>query len=1055
MTKDHYSAEKDLKELKDFQRKTVEYVFDRLYGANPTNRFLVADEVGLGKTFVAKGVIAKSLEYMQDRVKRYDVVYICSNEAIAKQNVVKLNILGSKGFSISTRLTYLIRDVKNLTNTDNLGNFISLTPGTAFDLLSGHSSGRSDERAIIYRVLHNLPISDTNELEQIRKGLHNILQVSVEKENWDEQTIKLKQDDLDEDLSKAYQKRIIKNQQLFELLKETCDRFSRYRSENNISLENKELRNNLIGQLRTELAKTNLTALEPDLIILDEFQRFKHVLSCDDYTSIVANELFKYKNVKILLLSATPYKMYTLDGESDLEDHYADFMATLQFLFDDPNKLEEIKDLLSKYRLSLHALNNATSIDLNIKNALEKALLQVMCRTERVVSTIDRNSMLEVKERTAPLVPKDLVHAATVQKVASFFEAGDIIEYWKSMPYLLNFLKDYDLRKKIDSQLESPTDELISELSTAKEEILRKKKLDNYEEIDGANPRMRLLFKDTLDNGMWQLLWLPPSMPYMKPNGVYKDKKNLTKILVFSSWNAVPNAIATICSYEAERRMIGETQLSRKQLHSKTSQLLNFSISTDTKLPTGMSLLSWMWPSNTLATKIDPLIIALKHGKELLDIIDMKTTIKFICQKLLDKLPEGNTGRRTDDRWYWAAPFLLDAKYSTRTGRKIPTNFIQFFETISDLTESTHIKKHLDLLLEIIKGTITLGPKPKDLADRLCDLSLASPGVCALRTLKRLAKDIDPYDEDLFISATKIACGFRSFFNSPETIHMLRKSKDNLFLNLVIQYSIDGNFQAMLDEYVHNVCGHSNIHNTSAEELFELISEDIYQVLTLRTSRIQIDEIKISRDNFSIDNFNAQCHFALRFSNIKNEDSQTIARAKLVQLAFNSPFRPFVLASTSIGQEGLDFHVWCHAVMHWNLPSNPIDLEQREGRIQRFKGHAIRKNVAEKYGLSAFPTPYVGGDPWEILFDIAAQDKESGQSDLIPYWIFEEGSARVERRVPLIPYSRELDQFKRLKRSLTFYRMVFGQPRQEDLLASLSHMTKDISSILISLTPPD
>ena len=55
--------------------------------------------------------------------------------------------------------------------------------------------------------------------------------------------------------------------------------------------------------------------------------------------------------------------------------------------------------------------------------------------------------------------------------------------------------------------------------------------------------------------------------------------------------------------------------------------------------------------------------------------------------------------------------------------------------------------------------------------------------------------------------------------------------------------------------------------------------------------------------------------------------------------AFNSPMRPFVLATTSIGQEGLDFHNYCRVIMHWNLPSNPIDV----GRILRtFK---IKKNV--------------------------------------------------------------------------------------------------------------
>ena len=66
-----------LAQLKDFQRATVEAVFDRIYVHQPgTRRFLVADEVGLGKTFVARGVIARTIEQLQDRVERIDVVYV-------------------------------------------------------------------------------------------------------------------------------------------------------------------------------------------------------------------------------------------------------------------------------------------------------------------------------------------------------------------------------------------------------------------------------------------------------------------------------------------------------------------------------------------------------------------------------------------------------------------------------------------------------------------------------------------------------------------------------------------------------------------------------------------------------------------------------------------------------------------------------------------------------------------------------------------------------------------------------------------------------------------
>ncbi len=98
--------------LKDFQRATVEHVARRFFtDAQPTRRFLVADETGLGKSVVARGVIAKTLEHLQDddSVDRIDVVYICSNADIARQNLDRLEITGSRATQMSTRLTMLAR----------------------------------------------------------------------------------------------------------------------------------------------------------------------------------------------------------------------------------------------------------------------------------------------------------------------------------------------------------------------------------------------------------------------------------------------------------------------------------------------------------------------------------------------------------------------------------------------------------------------------------------------------------------------------------------------------------------------------------------------------------------------------------------------------------------------------------------------------------------------------------------------------------------------------------------------------------------------------------
>src|SRR5438552_16311724 len=86
---------KELAYLKDFQQLSVETVFRRMYlDTKPTRRFLVADEVGLGKTLVARGVIARTIDYLWDTIKRIDIVYLCSNANIARQNVSRLTPTG-------------------------------------------------------------------------------------------------------------------------------------------------------------------------------------------------------------------------------------------------------------------------------------------------------------------------------------------------------------------------------------------------------------------------------------------------------------------------------------------------------------------------------------------------------------------------------------------------------------------------------------------------------------------------------------------------------------------------------------------------------------------------------------------------------------------------------------------------------------------------------------------------------------------------------------------------------------------------------------------------
>jgi len=75
-------------------------------------------------------------------------------------------------------------------------------------------------------------------------------------------------------------------------------------------------------------------------------------------------------------------------------------------------------------------------------------------------------------------------------------------------------------------------------------------------------------------------------------------------------------------------------------------------------------------------------------------------------------------------------------------------------------------------------------------------------------------------------------------------------------------------------------------------------------------------------------------------------------------------------------------------------------------------------------------------DVWESVFDFARDRRSPGKNDLVPYRILG-GDAKIERHVPALPFSREVERLNGLRRALAIRRIVFGHSRQEDLIAYL------------------
>jgi hypothetical protein len=206
-----------------------------------------------------------------------------------------------------------------------------------------------------------------------------------------------------------------------------------------------------------------------------------------------------------------------------------------------------------------------------------------------------------------------------------------------------------------------------------------------------------------------------------------------------------------------------------------------------------------------------------------------------------------------------------------------------------------------------------------------------------------------------------------------------------------------------------------------------------------------------------------RCHYAIEFGSQRIETDKGGETAKNRREVFNSPFRPFVLATTSIGQEGLDFHSYCRRVVHWNLPNNPIDLEQREGRINRYKGLVIRQSLAAKYRdeLGSDGTDR-SRDIWDRVFELADRQERqaNGKCELVPYWHVETDNVKIERVIPLYPYSKDQAQLSKILSTLAVYRLAFGQPRQPELVEHLlkheftdDEMKLILANLMIDLSP--
>ena len=985
----------------DFQRATADRIADIFRQATiDTNgneiksggqrRVLLADEVGLGKTHVASAVIDRVRE-MRKAVNddMFRVVYVCSNMSIANQNIEKLGIKNKADVTESRlsmqHLTIREREAKIVNSkSGKMGEIIiPLTPSTSFSL-RGNSKGNAAERALIVTILERF-----DEFSNFRHQLSRLFQANSGDNGWrywlnrySKRVSELGQSYIDDVHQYLY-----KNKTFMEIEKELIENFQ------NGDISNLDS-TRIINMLRRIFADLSLSMLEPDLIIMDEFQRFSSLLDYNDESeqSVIAKKFFEQEGGQqplILLLSATPYKPFsTLEEltEYNADEHYEDFNRLMNFLFSGENEFHELWSDYS-HKLS-HIRTEKFDVILASKQLAEKKMYDGMCRTERLnEGLISTEAIVEI-----PISTDDILSFCEMQRIVSackeasgrssklrFSWSNVPMEYVKSSPYLLSFMDTYELKQKISTVYQGRFKGLPE---PSEQVLLREKDISQFHKIPMRNARMQYLRDMMLPKGRGTefLLWVPASRPYYTTNAENPFVKNhdFSKVLVFSAWEMVPRMIATLMTYEAEREVIFSKY--KKAGYDKRT-------GGNRLKPDAQSIL--VYPSKFLAS----LYIPSDFYGEKLHII--KTHIKRQISNAVQGIPTSE--RRNYGKILRVIEWLDNPE--TERPDEMPANTIEI----------------------------------------LTDMAIAAPGVC----LYRILKDFD--------MAREAAKGFITIFNRRLSGYIIDKiqdkyHEDEFFLDGVIDYCVLGNLQAVLDEYYH-LC-------STPDNFIKKMNDAFINVSTLR---IDTDN---SFGSANGNKFAMRVSYAVPFTKAKNTADEKIeTRSNNIRTAFQSPFYPFIIASTSVGQEGLDFHWYCRKIVHWNLPSNPQDLEQREGRINRYKCLAIRRNIAK-----IFPDIY----DWDKLFDTANEEvrKQFGKrySEMVPNWCLPTEWLHdsnidiewIERIVPQYPMSSDIDKYHRLIDVLSLYRLTMGQPRQEELLEMLETLhldDKQIRQLLFDLSP--
>lgn len=1009
------TAQMTQSDAKPFQQATVKAVMKSFGSKRAHRRFLVADEVGLGKTIVAREVIRGLMDKLNRPLK---VVYVCSNLAIRGQNQSSLLKVLPKDERDQAccrvdRLS-LITDVDEPTHPRL--HLYSLTPDTSVPVRKNRRrDGRKEERALVHALVEKLWPALLSKNEWGR----NVFRQGA-KAHWKEAVKLQRPAAASRTLQIAFAASVRREfgleprQRLLPHLR-------------TLDSEDRELV--LIAHMRNALAASTIERVCPDLVIFDEFQRFRDLLSpklADAERRVIGR--LRGDDVEVppslLMLSATPYQLFSRRWEEESgTSHRSQFFELIEFLYGNQRlakkKRSACEAAFQVLESELRKGEAASDRSSQARAGIERLLRPIMARTERA-SHPDGWTEFTTVPVASPIQSEDLRLFSHLSDSFAEHHRSSAVEYWTSIPLPMQTMGRHYLTWR------ESTSTLRSGLFHFTEEMRNRFKLP----ADWPHPRMRAL-EQMITAEQLATPWLAPAAHWWPLAGRWADGKDTRprKALVFSRFQAVPQAIASMLSYRVESATIG------KDDKSYTDAIKQRAFTAGPKRHATVGLFH---PSPFLVENTDPIAEPIATVAEARRLI--RRQLKNALANVGIVLAESSRTRPL-----WQLLSQLDHRSDHSSWTLDAWQQMQSITSKSDDDDAGLGKLINDWGVACEDPIETI---PRSLFDALVEHALSAPGVVVGRALRRHWPDA--VKENGFAATLNASWrGLRTYLDQRWFVHSLsRRSED--YPDAVRRAALDGNLEAVLDEHLWIT---SKLRNIEGAEL----ATELREGMTIRSGSFNLHPIEGDRDA----TFQLRCHAALPFmqqrsisTDSKGDKAEKPLRTDDLRRAFNTPFWPYVLATTSVGQEGLDFHAWCDRLIHWDLCRNPADLEQREGRIQRFGGAAIRRAIVKKLRNSPVQDTGLHQSPWA---NIAARADEhlSDESGLAPWWVCEGGN--IERFVFEVPTSEQNHWLHWMKEQRLLYRLALGQPNQEDLLEVLARTgtttAHDVRSAVVNLSP--